>query len=456
MFPLTKTGFSPSLSRFCRQKTSLFPKIGVSYYLESRINFQKEGDIITDQEQLAKRNLSIMWFANFFIAASMTMVIPFLSLYIETLGNYSDDYVQRWSGWVFAITFLIAFIVSPFWGRFGDKHGRKIFLVFAAFGLGISVLLMGFVTNVPQLFFLRMFMGFFTGFISMSQAFISTQTPSHIAGKVLGTLQTGNVTGSLLGPLFGGVLADTVGYAATFQLTSVTLFIAAFLVMLGTKEVRQQTKEESRSYSTAAVLKHIVSNPVLIVIMVVSMFVQVANFSIQPILSLYVDEIHGAVNIAFFSGLAFSAAGLGNLIMSRNWGKLGDRIGYEKVLVILLFLSTVFFFPGALVDNIWQLVLVRFLLGMAIGGVIPIRTAYIRQVSPLNIQGEVLGYNTSIRFLGNIIGPVIGGWIAGLYTISAVFYFSSILLLLGGVALLFTIKKEKKQSMKHSPAHSKA
>lgn len=406
-----------------------------------------------DQEQLAKRNLSIMWFANFFIAASMTMVIPFLSLYIETLGNYSNDYVQKWSGWVFAITFLIAFIVSPFWGRFGDKHGRKTFLIFAAFGLGISVLLMGFVTNVPQLFFLRMLMGFFTGFISMSQAFISTQTPPKMAGKVLGTLQTGNVTGSLLGPLFGGVLADVFGYATTFQLTAVTLFIAAFLVIFGTKEVKQKTTETASSYSTDSVLKHIITNPTLVVIMIISMFVQVANFSIQPILSLYVNEIHGAINIAFFSGLAFSAAGLGNLIMSRNWGKLGDRIGYEKVLVILLFLSAIFFFPGALVDNIWQLVIVRFLLGMAIGGVIPVRTAYVRHVSPLNIQGEVLGYNTSVRFLGNIIGPIIGGWIAGLYSISAVFYFSSFLLLASGGVLLFTIKHEQKQSIKHSPVH---
>ncbi|WP_347836284.1 hypothetical protein [Gracilibacillus sp. JCM 18860] len=58
-----------------------------------------------------------MWFANFFIGGSMTMVIPFLSLYIETLGgDYPDKLVQQWSGWVFAITFFIAFLVAPIWG----------------------------------------------------------------------------------------------------------------------------------------------------------------------------------------------------------------------------------------------------------------------------------------------------------------------------------------------------
>lgn len=359
-----------------------------------------------------------MWFANFFIGGSMTMVIPFLSLYIETLGgDYPDKLVQQWSGWVFAITFFIAFLVAPIWGgRFGDKHGRKKFLVIAGFGLGgVCVFFMGgFVTTVFQLFLLRMLMGFFSGFISMSQALISTQTPKRIAGKVLGTLQTGNVTGSLLGPLFGGILADSLGYATTFQITSVTLFMAAFFVLFGIKEVKveQKTSEQRKSYSTREVLQHIFFNPVLVMVMVISMFVQIANFSIQPILSLFVHELHGSESIAFFSGLAFSATGLGNLLMARNWGKLADKVGYEKILILLLFLSALFYLPEAYASNIWQLVGLRFLLGIAIGGIIPLRTAYIRQVTPLAIQGEVLGYNTSVRFLGNIIGPLIGGWIS--------------------------------------------
>ena len=388
-----------------------------------------------------------MWFANFFIGGSMTMVVPFLSLYIETLGNFSDKYVQQWSGWVFGITFLTAFIVSPIWGRYGDRHGRKTFLVVAGFGMALCVFLISFATSVPQLFILRLFMGLFSGFISMSQALISTQTPKHIAGRVLGTLQTGNVSGSLLGPLLGGVLADSVGYSMTFQLTSITLLIAAILVLFGIKEVKVERPQEAKTrYSSLGVLKQIVLSPVLLMVMIVSMFVQIANFGIQPILSLYVSELHGAQNLAFFSGLVFSAAGLGNLLMARNWGKLSDKVGYIKVLILLLVLSAVVYLPGAFVTNIWQLTIIRFLLGVTIGGIIPIRTAYIRQVTPLNIQGEVLGYTTSVRFLGNIVGPALGGWIAGLYSISTVFFMTSALLLISGIALTLTILRQSKNS----------
>src|SRR5699024_7423421 len=97
------------------------------------------------------------------VGGSLTMVLPFLSLYIEEFGNFSDAYVQNWSGWIFGITFGTAFIFSPIWGRVGDKFGRKNILILFAAGMGLSVLLMGFANSVWDLFFLRLIMGIFTG-----------------------------------------------------------------------------------------------------------------------------------------------------------------------------------------------------------------------------------------------------------------------------------------------------
>ena len=394
-----------------------------------------------------------MWFANFFVAGSMTMVIPFLSLYIDSFGDFSDVYVQNWAGWVFLVTFIAAFIFSPIWGRFGDKYGRKKLLVFFATGMGVSIFLMGFATNVWQLFILRLIMGIFTGFIPMSQALIATQTPKNVAGKVLGTLQTGSITGSLMGPLLGGALADTFGFSSTFKWVAFSILLSALIVLFGIKEKRLEfsSDKEHKAYSSKEVILHIVKHPVLLVVMIISALVQIAHFSVQPILSLYVEEIHGPLNIALFSGIAFSAAGVGNLLMTRKWGKLGDQHGYIKFLIVLLFMAGIVYLPGAFVTSIWQLVLVRFLLGVSIGGIIPLRIAYIRQEAPLSMQGEVLGYNTSLRFLGNIIGPALGGLIAGFYGISSVFFFTSGVLILSGVFLLVAwYKYEYTTSKSHS------
>ncbi|MGI8313549.1 MFS transporter [Halobacillus mangrovi] len=399
-----------------------------------------------------------MWFANFFIAGSITMVLPFLSLYIEEFGDYSASYVQTWSGWVFGITFVTAFIFSPIWGRIGDRYGRKNILILSASGLALSVFLMGFANSVWELFFLRLFMGVFTGFIPMSQALISTQTPKNMAGQVLGTLQTGSITGSLLGPMLGGWIADLIGYSITFQFVSITVGISAVIVFLGIHEQRieKEDEKEQTSYSSKEVLVHIIKKPVLIMVMVISLFVQIAHFSIQPILSLFVGELHGPENLALFSGIAFSAAGLGNLLMARRWGRIADQKGYVKILIFLLFMAGLVYIPAAFVTNIWQLVLLRFLLGVSIGGIIPVRTAYIRQEAPVAMQGEVLGYNTSIRFLGNIIGPAMGGMLSGAFGFSAVFFVtSSLLLACGGFMLVTHHKSSAAVSYHRNASYSK-
>lgn len=412
----------------------------------------KEVFIIMLEKNIAKRNLRIMWFANFFVGASMTLVLPFISLYIETFGDFSDTYVQHWSGWTFAVTFVTAFLFAPLWGRIGDTFGRKKILIFSGLGLATSLFLMGFVTSVWQLFLLRLFTGVFTGFIPMSQAFISTQTPKNMAGRVLGTLQTGNITGSLMGPLFGGMLADSVGFASTFQLASFAILISVVLVF-ATKEFKLETKAGMQtSYTSKEVLLHIVRNPIMISVLLLSTLIQIANFSIQPILSLFVTELHGYANLAFFSGVAFSATGLGNLLMTKRWGSIGDRFGYLKLLVILLFATGLFYLPGAFITEYWQLVTIRFILGVTMGGLIPLRVAYIRQEAPIAMQGEVLGYNTSLQFLGNIIGPSLGGVISGFFGFSSVFFTTSILLILCGAFLLTALRKQAKKEKTTSKA----
>ncbi len=391
-----------------------------------------------------------MWFANFFISGSMTMVLPFLSLYIETFGNFPKNYVQHWSGLCFSITFVSAFLFSPFWGKIGDKYGRKKILLTLGLGLGTSIFLMSFATSVWQIFILRFFTGFFTGFIPMSQAFISTQTPKKIAGQVLGTLQTGSITGSLIGPMLGGVLADMVGFSTTFRFTSISIFISVLLVLATKEFILPVAKGSKTHYSSKEVLSYILKNPIFVTVLFISALVQIAHFSIQPILSLYVSDLHGPDNIAFYSGIAFSAAGLGNLLMAKKWGEISDRTGYIKILVLLLFIAGIIYLPGGFVHHFWQLLIIRFILGISIGGIIPVRIAYIRQEAPIAMQGEVLGYETSLRFLGNVIGPALGGLIAGNFGFSAVFISTSVLLLISGSLLVTMMHRHPKYTRQQS------
>lgn len=370
------------------------------------------------------------------------MVLPFLSLYIKTFGDFSAEYVQRWAGFIFGVTFLTAFFMSPIWGRIGDKYGFKPILIINGLGIASCIFLMGFMHHVHGLFLLRLVMGIVTGFIPTSVALIAKQTPKKSAGETLGTLQMGTVAGTLFGPLIGGIMADSFGFQYTFIITSLAIVLATIVVIIGIVEKPRgdQQKEKVRQ-SRKAVIQLIIQRRMLVSVMVIAFIIQAGLFSIQPLLSLYVSELTRSDSVALLSGLAFSATGFGNLLLTRKWGKLGDDIGYDKVMMILLILAAILIVPQALVTELWQLVVLRFLFGMAIGGMLPCITAYIRIEAPYELQGEVLGYNQSFRFLGNVAGPLIGGIFSGYMGISSVFYVTGLLFLLAFGLLWWSMKQ---------------
>ncbi len=398
---------------------------------------EKEGIPMSIQ----KRNFIIMWFSIFLVSSTMTMIMPFLSLYINTMGDFTDAYVQKWAGLVFGATFVSALIMSPIWGRIADKYGYKPILVINGFGIAISVFLMGFINSVEAFFVLRLFMGVVTGFIPTSLAFISSQTPKEVAGKTMGTLQMGSVSGTLFGPVIGGFMADTFGFQYTFVITATAVSITAFMVILGIREMRRVKPKDEHEYSRKIVVSGIFHHRLMLNVLMISSLIQIGLFSIQPLLSLYVSHLTDSNEVALLAGITFSATGVGSLLFARIWGKLGDSIGYEKVLSTLLLIAFIFIVPQAFVTELWQLMVLRFLFGIASGGLIPITTALIRREAPIEVQGELMGYNTSFRFLGNIIGPMFGGFISGFIGISSVFYVTGALFLLAFFIIYFASKK---------------
>ena len=368
------------------------------------------------------------------------MIMPFLSLYIDTLGDFTDSYVQKWAGFIFAATFVTALLMSPVWGRIADKHGYKPIMIINCFGISISIFLMGYVHNVEQFFLLRLFMGVVTGFIPTSMAFIGKHTPKEIAGKTLGTLQMGSVGGTLFGPVLGGLLADAVGFQYTFVLTAIAICVAALIVIIFVHEPAIIGGKKSNTYARKNVIWAIFHHRLILNVMLVTTLIQIGNFSIQPLLSLYVSDLTPSQEVAFLAGVTFSAAGLGNILFARYWGKLSDQIGYEKVLSYLLIGCVLFVVPQAFVTSLWQLITLRLCFGIVSGGLIPITTALIRREAPIQIQGEIMGYNQSFRFGGNIIGPVLGGLISGFTGIHSVFYSTGFLFLIAFIVMLYIRK----------------
>lgn len=106
-----------------------------------------------------RRNLLVCFIGSFSTVFAMTLMLPFLPLYVEELGVQGHASIVQWSGVAFSATFITAGLIAPVWGKLGDKYGRKSMLVRASLGMAVTVSLMGMVTNIWQLVGLRLLVG---------------------------------------------------------------------------------------------------------------------------------------------------------------------------------------------------------------------------------------------------------------------------------------------------------
>ena len=393
-----------------------------------------------------KRNLAVVWLGCFLTGAAFSLVMPFLPLYVEQLGVTGHSALNMWSGLVFSITFLFSAIASPLWGGLADRKGRKIMLLRSALGMAIVMLLMGLAQNIWQFLILRALLGLLGGFIPNANALIATQIPRHKSGWALGTLSTGAVSGALLGPLAGGFLADNYGLRPVFFMTATVLFICFVLTLFFIREQFTPVSKKEMLH-VKEVFDSLKNRELVLSLFVTTLIIQVATGSIAPILTLYVRDLAGNIsNIAFISGMIASVPGVAALICAPRLGKLGDRIGPEKILIVALIVSVLLLIPMSFVQNPLQLGILRFLLGAADGALLPAVQTLLVYNSSNQIAGRIFSYNQSFRDIGNVTGPLIGAAVSANYGFRAVFCVTAVVVLFNAVYTGFSLRRNPEPS----------
>ncbi len=382
-----------------------------------------------EEEQYWRRNLAVCLIGSFTTIVSMTLLLPFLPIYIGEIGVSNPAAIAQWSGIAFGATFFSAALIAPFWGWMADRYGRKLMLVRASLGMAIAQSLMGMAQNVWELVGLRLFTGFAGGYASGATILVATQTPKRRSGWALGMLNSGIMAGSLVGPLIGGTLPPLIGIRATFWLAGGVIFLAFLATTFLIKEEKRSAS--IKKAAAQARWSQISDKRPVIVMLVVGTLLTFANMSIEPIITIYVGQLVEPSRITFVSGLAMSAAALGAILSAARLGKLADRIGHWPVVIVTLAISALLLIPQAFVTAGWELVILRFLLGLSLGGLMPCVTSVIRHSVPDAVVGRVLGYATSSTYFGQVAGPILGGFVGGHIGMRAVFLGTAVLMALG-------------------------
>lgn len=390
------------------------------------------------EKPIWKKNLFVLSIAVFIAGIAFSEIMPFLSLYINTLGNFSHQQLNFWSGIVYSGTFIVSAVVSPWWGKLADKKGRKPMILRAGIGMSVVIACMGLVQNVWQLLLLRMLQGVFAGFISNSNALVATETPKTNSGQALGTIASATTAGTLLGPLVGGALISIFSYRITFMITGGLLLLCSILVLFFVHEDDFKPVTAKKLDKASGVIKSLRSPHLIFGLLLTTLIIQAANNSINPIVSLYVRQLlNGHDNVVFISGVIAALPGIATFLVASRFGALGDKIGTHKIIVAGFIAASIFFFLTAFVRNTVELGILRFLVGFSDACLFPQVQTMLTKNSPAAVTGRIFSWNQSAMYIGNIVGPLLGSFVSGMFNYSMVFIVTTVIVLIN--LLLFRI-----------------
>jgi MFS family permease len=280
---------------------------------------------------------------------------------------------------------------------------------------------MGMAHNVYELVLLRALAGFLGGYTSGCVILVASQTPRDRSAWALGKLSVGSLSGTLIGPLIGGAAPRIFGLRETFLMTGATIFAAFLLTVFVIREDR--SLRPRRENGRLPPLKHLIEDWRPIAMMLVSAtLLLVANMSIEPIVTLYVAGVAApSDDVVLYAGAAMSAGAFAAMLAAPTIGHFADRHGHWRVVGLCFAAAGAILIPQAFVAAPWQFVALRFLMGLALAGLMPAITALIRRSAPDAAIGRILGFSQSAQYFGQIAGPFAGAAVAAVFGMRAVF-----------------------------------
>lgn len=399
-----------------------------------------------------KRNTYILSIAQFLVMSSFSLIIPFIPIYLKNdLGVHNQTDIQLWTGMIFGATFLSAFLFQPIWGKIADRTSRKTILIRSAIGMALATVLMTFSTSAWHLLVLRFVLGIFGGFIPACSPFITMNTPKEKIGYALGGAQSGAYAGNIFGPLLGGILGQWIGFYNILYVSSAMLLIAGALVFFFLTELNKPERN-NLNHSTSknsqvnflSELREILKKPLIGTLFMTGFLIQFSTMSTSPFLASLVESMwNNDVFLTTMVGLSVSISGVSIMIFSPVLGRKTDQAGPEIILLICLLGNFICYVFQALVSSIWLFLFARFLMGVFIGGLLPSVISLIRIHAPKKMESLTFGYYHSSLFLGNLIGPLLGGYLSGIIHIKGVIFLAGLLFLINGLILKFHLYRKE-------------
>ncbi len=341
------------------------------------------------------------------------MCIPFLPPFVRELGIHDEEAVLVWSGWLSTAAGVVMAITAPMWGSLADRYGRKLMVMRSMFCSVFILAAMAYVQNVNQLLLLRMLQGLLSGTVAASVALVSSVVPTRRAGFALGLMHTATYVGNSVGPGIGGQIAYSYGLRMPFFCAGGALLLGGMLTAIFVRE-DFDPDEMAAAEGGACTLWQMLRLGGFTTMAGLLFAVMFAGSFVGPILPMYIEQLAGGAAGAAtrLTGYILAAGGVAAAISATILGRMGDRLGYGRVLTICTLLTGLTLIPHAYVHTPSQLLFWRLMTSFAGAGTIPATNALIRHIVPRHACGKAFGLTQTLSCLGWGFGPLVGGMLA--------------------------------------------
>jgi len=138
-------------------------------------------------------------------------------------------------------------------------------------------------------------------------------------------------------------------------------------------------------------------------------------------------------------GPVFGAGLFGILVGSLLFSMLADKIGRRPVLLTVTFCFSVLTFLTARTAGVSQMLIVRFLAGTALGGIMPNAVALVGEYSPRKLRVTVMMIVGNGFTAGAAFGGFLAAWLIPRFGWRSVFYFGAATPLLIAIVMVFAL-----------------
>ncbi|MEN1990167.1 MFS transporter [Paenibacillus hubeiensis] len=398
------------------------------------------------------QSIRILSGGRFLSSAGLTGISPFIPYYMEHMNAGTPEEVLMWTGLSVSAPALSYALLTPFWGKIGDRWSRKWMVVRALVGLALSMFLMGIAQTPFHFFLFRLCQGAFGGISDASSAFVGSHAPAKQQGFALGRLERASAAGLLVGPLLGSICVNTWGSRPLLFITAGLTMAFALLAASSLAGAAKPGKSLSIPFSadksadgsaspvqrsvpvteSAAkappdkggilhAFRSLVFHPLARRLVLAGIVFKLVDFATFTMFTPFIRELIPSSTAALVVGLLLAMSSVGELVGASWWGKRNDRHAPERNLRWAALLCGICVLAHTLPLGVAWLIAIRFLQGFFYSALLQTVMLNVLRSSTDSDRGVRIGATNSMLMVGQLTGPTLGVWIGAAWGVSAVY-----------------------------------